>query len=177
MKKTTITVSMLNDHKACQEQIERFRKCFGESVKVTVRRAPSVANEFEWDLAAGYFLRGKASKEYEKKKFVAETKYQSITGPVWATYQAAKSFAKYAYDSSIALADKIYDRHEIEGYANHARYKRQAWAQYQGEVSKAWKECRAVKVPALRRYEKELAVAFVRCVKKYGITGGSIEHQ
>jgi maltose-binding protein MalE len=53
MKKTTITVSMLNDHKACQEQIERFRKCFGESVKVTVRRAPSVANEFEWDLAAG----------------------------------------------------------------------------------------------------------------------------
>lgn len=171
MKKTTITLSMLTDQKACQAQIERFKKNFGESIRVTVRRAPSVASEFEWDLAAGYFLRGRAEKKYNKVKMGAEKKYQAITGPVWMEYQAAKSFAKSSYDSSMALADKIYNRHEIVGYADHLRYKRQAWKMYQEETTKAWKKCRVIKIPALRQYDKELAVSFARCVKKYGIRG------
>jgi hypothetical protein len=164
---------MLLDNKACEEQVERFRACFGESVKVNIKEAERVAEKFEWDLAASYFLRGRGAQSYNRIKDEAEKRYQKITLPVWAEYQAAKSFSKKSYESSMAFADKTFNRHEIEGYADHLRYKKQAWKMYQDEVTKAWHKCRAIKVPALRKYEKELAVAFARCVRKWGIREGA----
>ena len=47
-----LTLQTLIDYGACEEQVEEFRKRFGENVEVTEKLAASVADEFDWNWAA-----------------------------------------------------------------------------------------------------------------------------
>lgn len=73
MSKPIITMQMLINKGACDDQVDLFAQTFGESVIVTLKRAEKVASLFDWDWAA-CLLDAPALAEYER-----------VTAPAWAT--------------------------------------------------------------------------------------------
>jgi hypothetical protein len=107
----TITLQQLIDAKACPQQVELFRKHFGESVRVTVPKARKYAQAFSWDFAARHFLDASALKAYDEATASAWEVYRESTASARKAYREApaSASARKAYDGVIASARKAYD--------------------------------------------------------------------
>src|SRR3990167_2306304 len=93
-----LTLQQLQDHRACSDQIQLFRKLFDESAIVTVKACVAVADKFNWEWAARHLLKAIARAEYNRVKDPARKKYywvvdlawaeyKQVTDPAWAEYQ------------------------------------------------------------------------------------------
>jgi len=104
-----LTVKMLQDHKACQDQVDLFAAAFPDGVQVTEAVCLAVADKFGWDWAAENLLPPEARAEYEAKEttIVAECEarratirmeYEAKLTPIWVEYrqQQAALFGRIA---------------------------------------------------------------------------------
>ena len=99
-----ITATMLENARACSEQVMLFRATFGESVNVTIARARKVANKFDWNFAVR-FLDAEGQSEYKRVRGLALAEYERVKGPAWAEYERVKGPAwASAYIATCARA-------------------------------------------------------------------------
>ena len=100
-RSAVFSLKMLTDARACSEQVDLFRKTFGESVNVTVARACKVADKFDWDFASR-FLDDEGKAEYERVRGPALAEYQRVSSPAWAEYQRVHGPAwAFAYIATV----------------------------------------------------------------------------
>jgi hypothetical protein len=92
MKKSRLLkLSTLIELGACSDQVELFRKTFGESVRVTEKLCLSVSDKFAWTWAASHLLS-------------ALTEYARVRALAWAEYKRVISLACSEYERAIAPA-------------------------------------------------------------------------
>lgn len=89
----TLTLKQLIVAVACEDQVELFKRLFGDSVEVTVERAVSVADRFDWDWAAGRLLSPAARKAFNEAEAAARKEYNEVVVPAWWAYREAKAAA------------------------------------------------------------------------------------
>ena len=90
MKAKVITLQMLLDKGACDEQVRLFKETFpkkGEA-KVTKALCAKVAHLFDFEWAAVNFLPGHLWAEYESKRAPLLAEYKSKEAPLWAEYKS-----------------------------------------------------------------------------------------
>ena len=93
---TTITAAMLEDARACRDQVELFRSTFGESARITLtncRKAVDVGLDLDW--AAACLLQAPASAAYKTATASAWAAYEAATAPASAAYKTATASAFY----------------------------------------------------------------------------------
>jgi hypothetical protein len=100
MKKSRILkLSTLIDLGACPDQVELFRKTFGESVRVTEKLCLSVSDKFAWTWAASYLLSAQRRVEYSR-----------VTGLAWDKCTRAMELARAGRESRRLLPRAEYVR-------------------------------------------------------------------
>ena len=114
--KAIIAAAQLESVNACDDQVELFRKTFGESAVVTVAKARKVAELFDWGFAAR-LLDSEGAAEYQRVKGPARAEYQRVQGEAWAEYQRV-----------IGEAWAEYERVELPAWAEYERVEGEAWA-------------------------------------------------
>ena len=78
-----ITVQMLKEHKACEDQVKTFGQLFPHGAAVTLRNVlRAVAAGLDIDWAAQHLLSPTAWETYEAAR-----------APAWKTYEAARASA------------------------------------------------------------------------------------
>ena len=91
-----LRLQTLIDKGACAEQVELFRKLYGDKVRVTQKLCVAVADKFSFDWAATKLLSASVWAEYERDMAPAEAEYQRVKASAWAEYGRvrARAFAK-----------------------------------------------------------------------------------
>jgi hypothetical protein len=79
-----LTAKQLIEKDACPEQVRKFRRMFGASVRVTEARAISVADKFDFQWAADVLLSAPALAEYERVTVPAWAEYERVRAAAWA---------------------------------------------------------------------------------------------
>jgi hypothetical protein len=64
----TITVQMLKNKYACQSQIRKFKKMFGNSANVTIKNCVTVADKFNFEWALYVFFRISCTNKKTRKE-------------------------------------------------------------------------------------------------------------
>ena len=115
----TITVSMLREKGACEQQVKLFTELFGESVKVTEELCIRYSDRFDFNWAARVFLSAAAWAEYQRVTAAALAEYERVEDPAWAEYKRV---------TAAALAE--YRRVRAAAWAEYQRVRAQTWARY-----------------------------------------------
>jgi hypothetical protein len=107
-------INQLTAINACTEQVERFRKLFGDSVNVTEALCKKHFDKFDWGFASKLLspegraeynrVRGLARAEYNRVHGLALAEYDRVTGPAWAEYDRVRDLARAEYDRVCGLA-------------------------------------------------------------------------
>ena len=71
-----VTVKMLQDHRACQDQVDLFAATFPDGVRATAAVCLAVSDKFDWGWAAGNLLPLEAWAEYEAKRASIRVEYR-----------------------------------------------------------------------------------------------------
>src|ERR1035437_4023857 len=98
MNSRTLLLSTLITHKACQEQVNLFRKTFGDSVEITPNLCKQHAQSFRFNWAATHLLSAPALKLYSE-----------TYAPALKLYNETYATALKLYDETYATAWKLYD--------------------------------------------------------------------
>lgn len=110
-----LTLARLKKAGACSEQIDRFRRLFGEQVEVTEALCAELAHAFDWGWAAEHLLSPLAEEVYDAaldqawEAYLAalaqaRAAYTPATAQACETYGAARAQARDAYDAACARA-------------------------------------------------------------------------
>ena len=118
---------MLENAKACQQQIDLFRALFGESVVVTVARARKVSDQFDWGYAER-FLDALGLAEYDRVLATAWAEYRRVRAPALAEYDRVLATALAECGRVRASAWAEYDRVRALALAEYRRVRASAWA-------------------------------------------------
>ena len=104
----TITLQQLIDKDACKDQVELFKKTFGDSVEVTRELAIKYAQYFDFIWAADNLLDAPAWKIYKETIAPALKLYKETTAPAWKLYKETSDTASKLYEETIAPAWKLF---------------------------------------------------------------------
>ena len=88
-----LRISQLIEAGACPEQVKLFRKLFGKQVFVTVKRAVSVADKFDFSWAARTLLTPPARADFDR-----------VCAPAWEDYDRVYAAARADRERVIAPA-------------------------------------------------------------------------
>jgi hypothetical protein len=96
----TITVKLLREYSACEEQVDKFINIFGEDAEVvpSLELAEKYGSEFNIHWLVDKLLNSDQLKVYDE-----------ATAPVLKTYVEAMVSAQKTYNEATELARKIYD--------------------------------------------------------------------
>ena len=111
MKSRTLTLKQLRDAGAWKSQCDLFRSLFGESVKVTARRAASFHNVFDWQWAARNLLSLKGLARFD----VAVARADQRTIPMVIKVSSSVDLAKFLALYSRAVARAFAHAYIAEG--------------------------------------------------------------
>ena len=81
-----ITRKMLEDAGACQGEINRLVKLYGDEVDVDAAFC-AAHPEINWRWAASHLLPRKLRAEFERQEVQLYAEYQRQEAPLWAAYQ------------------------------------------------------------------------------------------
>ena len=140
MKSRILHLKTLTDQGACDEQVELFRKRFGESVRVTDTLCIKVAQDFDFSWAARHLLSDSVLADYERVKAAARADYDRVTVAALADYRRVKA---------AVLAD--YRRVKAAVLADYERVKAAAWADYDRVTAAVLADYRRVKAAAFAK--------------------------
>jgi hypothetical protein len=87
-----ITLQMLVEAGACQDQVDLFEKLFGKSVVPTRELALKHAGQFRWHWASENLLTSRSLKAYDR-----------AIAPAWKAFEAAWPLTSEAFREIIAL--------------------------------------------------------------------------
>ncbi len=134
MKK--ITVKQLIKLKACENQVKVFKKLFGDSTTVTVKKCVKYACKFDWDWAAKYMLSAKLWRKYDRQKNLLLKKYDRQIDLLWSKYERQRDLlsakAEYGqwlkYERQRGLLWSKYEREENTLGIEYEQQRAQLWA-------------------------------------------------
>ena len=133
-----ITLTMLVEKKACQEQINLFEQRFGESVEITEDFRLKYSNEFDIYWLVDNTLNEKQRELYYTIRSQAWKEYEAIQGAAWEKYEAwGVTLSEAYYPRGVPALDK-----------------------YEAVEAAAWKKYGATKESAHKAYKKEQAKAY-----------------
>lgn len=163
MKKSRIiTLQQLKDARApraCTNQVQLFKKHFGQQVEVTIESATVVSSHFNFDFAAAHFLSPQAQAAYKKIQVPALEKYTNIEASAWQEYEKIKAGAREKHKNieapvrtenkkarvrALAKQREIRAATLVEQKQVHVRAK----AEYETARAAAWKEYEKVRASA-----------------------------
>ena len=128
MTTRTLHIQVLIDKRAYQDQIDLFRKRFGESVEVSPELCASVASLFSWDWAAEKLLSDAARADYKRIRDAARADYTRIEAQAWADYMRIAATARADYKRIRDAARADYERIEAQARADYERIVATAFA-------------------------------------------------
>jgi hypothetical protein len=126
-KSRILKLSTLIDLGACSYQVKRFRKTFGESVRVTEKLCLSASDKFDWTWAASHLLSAPALAEYKRAMAPARAECERVMAP-----------ARAEYERVMALTWAEYERVRAPAYAEYERVMALAWAEYKRVIALAF---------------------------------------
>ena len=117
-----ITLGMLIRKKACQNQVDLFKKYFGKSVEITEDICLKYYNEFEFDWLIDNMLNEERREAYKAIKEPAWEDYKAIQGPAneaykviqRSVYEAYKVIHGPAYIAYKAIQEPAYEAYNKE---------------------------------------------------------------
>lgn len=143
-----ITLTLLQESGACNEQCDKFAELFGESVVVTREKAIEHANVFDWHWAADEFLTSKAyDNVFHVAQVAASEEHDAATTPFVKAYNAARDAAWAEYDKAV---NSLVYAARSEHHAVRATAIKAAFAEYETAIA-----------PLQAAYRRALAAAFV----------------
>ena len=102
-----LSAKLLESKGACPDQVELFRKLFGErDVTVTSKLCRAHADQFDWHWAAKHLLPIPASKAYQEATAQALKAYQEAYATALKAYQEAYATAFAAAAAQFAAEKK-----------------------------------------------------------------------
>ena len=141
-----ITLDMLIEKNACQEQANLFKKYYGKSVEITEDICLKYSNKFEFDWLVDNILSGDQREAYMTIQVPAYKAYNAIETAAGEAYQAIRVPAAEAY---VAIRGPAYNAIQTD-----------AWKAYKAIEWRAYKAYYTIIAPAYEAYEKEKARAF-----------------
>lgn len=116
-----ITIEMLQDKKACQEQVDLFVATFGTAGEVTQDNCIKAARRgLHIDWAASNLLNRKQREFYKELEASLWEAYKEARAPLWAAYNEAK-------DSLLS----VYKEAEETSLAAYREFEAPLWAAYE----------------------------------------------
>ena len=140
-----ITIELLKKHKACQDQVDKFREIFGEEIVPTRELCLLHAQDFNF-LWLKRFLNKSSYESFVKIwKTACDSQYK-ITLPAWDVYNKETAFAKKIYDSTTnqnsyensIIAWEIYEKSVSPVRRVYDDIIFSAWKNYKEVVALAW---------------------------------------
>lgn len=104
-----ITVTHLENLRACSAAVSRFREFFGKSALVTEEECVRHAADFDWDWAAEKLLTSAQWQEYKRIRARAYVEYERVKSEAWADYDRIEASAWAEYLRIQAAAQKEYE--------------------------------------------------------------------
>lgn len=105
-----ITIEMLQDKKACQEQVDLFEAIFGNAVEVTLENCIEAARRgLHIDWAASNLLNRKQREFYKESEAPLWAAYEEACAPLWAAYKEACASLWATYEEAKAPLWAAYD--------------------------------------------------------------------
>lgn len=95
-----ITVEMLRDACACDEQEEKFIELFGDQVEVSEETAVKHADVFDWRWAADTFLYPPGHVLYQAAMAAANTAFRKAAEPSRDQWNRARAAAREEYENT-----------------------------------------------------------------------------
>ena len=106
----TITIDMLYALDACQTEVSRFIRLFGQSVEVTPEACAAVAGQFNWGWAAFNLLPSPLWDEYARQHAPLWHEYVRQCNPLWDEHNRQCAPLWDTYDRQCAPLLAEYDR-------------------------------------------------------------------
>jgi hypothetical protein len=94
-----LKLQQLVDLDACVDQVDLFRRTFGDSVDVTPDLCERYAAEFDWGWAAKHFLTERAYEAYDAAERPLMEAYEAARRPLMEAYEAARRPLMEAYEA------------------------------------------------------------------------------
>jgi hypothetical protein len=137
IKSRVLTLQQLVDLDACVDQVDLFRRTFGDSVDVTPDLCERHAAEFDWEWAAQKLLTASA---YQAAKRPLWEVYKAAEQPLWDTYRDARRSLRTAY----AAAERpLLDTYEVARQPLWETYRsaeRSLWTAYEAACARTFGE-------------------------------------
>ena len=114
-----ITIELLQDRRACHEQVDLFAATFPEGVHVTEAMCLAVYDKFDFDWAARHLLPPWGVAEYKAKHALIRAEYKAKHDPIRAEYKAKHAPIRAEYE---AKHDPIWAEYEAKHDPIRAEY-------------------------------------------------------
>ena len=106
-----ITLQQLKDKRACEKQVELFKKLFGESVEVTLENCLLAAShELNFDWASGEFFTIAQRAAYEEAVALLLKDYEKAIAPLLKTYKEGRAKAFYEASLKKTFLEKLKEK-------------------------------------------------------------------
>ncbi len=139
----TITLEWLAEQYACEDQIEIFKKVFGDSAELNETNAvKALEAELDLDWLARHILTTTALEEFERIQAIAEDEYERILAIAEDEYERIRATS--------------WDEYERSGHSE---------AEYDRIKDPAWAEFSRVIKTALAEYDRVMATAILSLIK------------
>ncbi len=131
----TITAARLEELGACQDQIDAFRKIWGDGpAPMTVETALEHAQVFNWNWAADKLLSDAEQAEYDRAEAWAYAEYVRAWKAAGAEYDRARASAREEYERAWAK----YERATASAREEYERAWAAAWADLKRACARAF---------------------------------------
>jgi hypothetical protein len=160
----TITVKLLREYSACEEQVNKFINIFGEDAEVipTMELAEKYGSEFNINWLVDKLLNFDQLKVYKEATAPVLKTYVEAIAPAQKIYIEAIAPAQKIYDEATDLVLKAYDEATdlvLKTYVEAMAPARKTYNEATDLVLKTYAEAMA---PAQKTYNEASAIAFVK---------------
>jgi hypothetical protein len=158
MKPFVITADRLNELRACNEQLDIFKRHFGDSVEVTLAACIKYADQFDWNWATFRLLSKEAYKVFVALETEARRTCEVVVAPARRKYFNDGAPMREAY---VKRLNKINLDNSLTGKA-HMDAKQEAWDKLQEDLQPTLTTFDTTIHDAMQVYHVEVAMAFYR---------------
>ena len=132
-----INIELLKEHKACQNQVDKFKKFFGEEIIPTLELCLLHAQDFNFRWAR-IFLDEQSQEAFDEAVVLAKKAFEEAIAPAWKVYDEAIAPYRKAYNEAIVPVCKIYDKAVVLAKKAYNEDTAPAWKVYDEAVALVW---------------------------------------
>ena len=155
-----ITVEMLEEKRACSDQVKIFKELFPDGAIVNINNVGlAIENYLDINWAAYALFTVPALEEYEKVTVPAREEYKKVTTPALEEYIKVTTPAWEGYEKVTVPAREEYEKVRVPAWEEYKKVTAPEWEEYKKVIAQAWKKYEKVKAQAfVEAYHTQLPV-------------------